>query len=56
MDEAQFVVVFREEENVTSIEAIEKDLINFYNPPLNIKTNNNTINEDFRKLLKELRK
>ena len=50
------LLFFREEENVTSIEAIEKDLINFYNPPLNIKTNNNTINEDFRKLLKELRK
>lgn len=50
------LLFFREEENVTSIEEIEKYLINFYNPPLNIKTNNNTINEDFRKLLKELRK
>lgn len=50
------LLFFRAETNVLNIEEIEKELINFYNPPLNIKTNKNTINEDFRKLLKELRK
>lgn len=50
------LLFFREEKNVINIEEIEKELINSYNPPLNIKMNNNTINEDFRELLKELRK
>lgn len=37
------------------IETWEKELIDFYNPPLNIKSNTNLINEEYRNLLKKLR-
>ncbi|MCY9580709.1 GIY-YIG nuclease family protein [Paenibacillus alvei] len=35
---------------------VEKTLINEINPPLNLKNNNNKINIEFRRALKELRK
>lgn len=39
----------------TNFSSIETKLINHFNPPLNIKNNNNKINEDFRRLLSKLR-
>jgi hypothetical protein len=36
-------------------EKIEMLLINHFNPPLNLKSNNNSINKDFRKFLSALR-
>jgi hypothetical protein len=34
---------------------IEKQLIDHFNPPLNLKGNSNSVNSDFRQLLKKLR-
>lgn len=39
----------------TNFDSIEIKLINHFNPPLNLKDNCNSINEDFRKLLSSLR-
>lgn len=36
-------------------DSIEIELINHFNPPLNLKDNSNTINADFRRLLSSLR-
>ncbi len=41
------------EEN--DLNELEQDLINTFNPPLNINKNYNVANEEFRKYLKELR-
>lgn len=41
--------------NIEQIEDLEKELINIYNPPLNIKNNHQVINKDYRALLKALR-
>lgn len=37
------------------LEAIEKYLIEKFNPPLNLKNNDNEINKEFRALVKEMR-
>jgi len=40
----------------TNYDRIEIELINYFNPPLNLKDNNNEINANFRKLLSSLRR
>jgi hypothetical protein len=39
----------------TDFDSIEIKLINYFNPPLNLKSNHNNINSDFRRLLSSLR-
>lgn len=39
----------------TNFDQVEIELINHFNPPLNLKSNKNLINSDFRQLLSKLR-
>lgn len=41
---------------IDEVEKLEQQLIDFYNPPLNIQNNRNEANMNFRNKLKELRK
>jgi len=50
------LLLFYLEGNKCEVKELEKELINYYNPPLNIQDNKNKENEDYRNKLRELRK